>query len=259
MQVILHTPDREGEALTRARKGEPGGQALASVPLTIQVRRNDNIKVSVECVDATIPEPMQTAVWNGRLVCLYFTMQMPNVELIVRAKLRIFVSGVPAGNLVFKILVRQNPPDLPLSPATETARTYRKSFLSYASEDRVEVLKAAQLLRVYKINFFQDVLDLSPGERWKRRLYAEIDDCDLFVLFWSRHAQQSEWVIREAEHALERAKAAPGGDGPPEIRPYPLEVPLPLPPVSLEDIHFNDPIRFIISAEERVTSAMGGP
>src|SRR5262249_39651365 len=135
----------------------------------------------------------------------------------------------------------------------ETARVHRKTFLSYASEDRVEVLKRAQILRAMNINFFQDVLNLSPGERWERRLYAEIDNCDLFLLFWSRHAQQSEWVIREAEYAL----AAPGE---PDIVPVPLEgPPPPLPPASLRDIHFNDPILYAILAEKSITSAMDGP
>ena len=249
MQVIFHTSDREVEALTRAQKVEPAGQALASVPLTIQVRQNDNIKVSVECADATTSEPVQSTVWNGRLVYLYFTMQMPTVEKIVRPTLRIFVNGVPAGNIVFKILVQQNPPDLPRSPANETAWAFRKAFLSYASEDRVEVLKTAQTLRLLKMDFFQDVLNLSPGERWERRLYAEIDKCDLFLLFWSRHAQQSEWVIREAEYALQRARTAPGGAAP-EIVPYLLEgPPPPSPPVSLRGIHFNDPTRYAIIAE----------
>jgi hypothetical protein len=250
VQVFFHTPDRKVEALNRAKIAEPAGQALAWVPLTIQVRQNDNIKVSMECLDATTPEPVQRTVWNGRLVILQFMMRMPNVELIIRPKLRVFVNGVPAGNLVFKISVQQNPPDLRPSLANETARAYRKAFLSYASEDRIEVLKTAQTLRAVKIDFFQDLLNLSPGERWEQRLLTEIDNCDVFLLFWSHHAQQSKWVIFEAEHALQRAKIAPE-DGVPEIVPYLLEgPPPPLPPVSLKDIHFNDPLRYIILAEE---------
>jgi hypothetical protein len=250
-QVIFHTPDREVEALDKAEKAEPAGRALASVPLTIRLHQSDNIKVSVECVDARIREPVQSIVWNGRLVFLYFRMRMPNVETIIRPKLRVFVNGVPAGSLVFKILVQQNPPDLPPSPANETVRTFRKSFLSYASEDRVQALKAAQFLHSLKIDFFQDVLHLAPGERWERRLYTEIDNCDLFLLFWSHHAQQSVWVIREAEYAQQRAKVASL-----EIVPILLEgPPPPRPPECLKDIHFNDPIRYIIFAEESVMGA----
>jgi hypothetical protein len=81
-------------------------------------------------------------------------------------------------------------------------------------------------------------------------------------------AQQAEpaaralaWVpltiqVREAEYALHRAKAAPE-DQAPEITPIILEAPPPLPPVSLKDIHFNDPIRSIIFAEE-ITRGMRG-
>jgi hypothetical protein len=249
VQVIFHTPDREFEALTRGRKAESAGQALASVPLTIQVRRNDNIKISVECRDATTPEPVQRTVWNGRLVCLQFMMRMPNVEMIIRPKLRVFVNGIPAGTLVFKTLVQQNPPDLRRSPVNETACAFRKPFLSYASEDRVEVLKAAQILNLLKMDYFQDLLNLSPGERWERRLFTEIDNCDVFMLFWSHHAQQSKWVISEAEYARQRAKITPG-DGVPEFTVLLLEVPVPSPPASLEDIHFNDPLRHIIFSEE---------
>ena len=135
----------------------------------------------------------------------------------------------------------------------ETARSFRKPFLSYASEDRVHVLRAAQLLEALKMQYFQDILKLSPGDRWERRLYAEIDSSDVFLLFWSRNAQQSEWVIREAEYALERAKAPSPTQAPLEIVPVLLEgPPPPLPPPSLSGIHFNDPIRHVIFAEESV-------
>jgi hypothetical protein len=224
VQVIFHTPDREREALTRAQQAEPAARALAWVPLTIQVRQNDIIKVSVECPDATIPDPVDSTVWNGRLVFLYFTVRMPNVETIIKSKLRVFVNDIPAGKIEFKILVTQNASDLPRAPANERVQAYRKHFLSYASEDRVEVLKYAQFLRAQKMDYFQDLLSLSPGERWERRLFAEIDRCDVFALFWSHHAQQSEWVIREAEYALHRAKAAPE-DQALEITPIILEAP----------------------------------
>ena len=41
--------------------------------------------------------------------------------------------------------------------------------------------------------YFQDVLDLEPGERWERALYRHIDESDLFLLFWSSNAKQSVW------------------------------------------------------------------
>jgi TIR domain-containing protein len=252
VQVILHTLDREAEAHARARKSDAAVEALASVPLTVKIRENDNVRISLECENAWSPEPVQATTWNGRLVHVYFALHMPpaDARTFVRPKLRIFVNGVPAGQLIFKIEIRSSAPGVPPSPVGQSARVFRKPFLSYASEDRLQVLKAAQVLDALKMDYFQDILKLSPGDRWERRLYTEIETSDLFLLFWSRHAQQSEWVIREAEYALQHAKEA-ASEPPLEIIPILLEgPPPPQPPESLKDIHFNDPIRHIIFAEE---------
>jgi hypothetical protein len=56
----------------------------------------------------------------------------------------------------------------------DSAKQYRKAFLSYATADRAEVLKRAQALKAAHIEFFQDLLHLEPGERWQRRLFEEI-------------------------------------------------------------------------------------
>jgi hypothetical protein len=105
IQVIFHTPEREAEALSRAHMLDPVTASLASVPLTIQVQQNDNIKVTLECNDLVISEPVQSTNWNGRLVVLYFIARMPAEPRIIRPKLRVFVNGVPAGSVIFKISV----------------------------------------------------------------------------------------------------------------------------------------------------------
>jgi hypothetical protein len=208
VQVIFHTLDREAEARSRAAKVDEAAMALASIPLTIQVLPNDLIKATLECDGTIISEAIQTTNWNGRLVCLYFSMRLPDVtaETKLRPVLRVFVNGIPAGKVVFKLIVAPNVPNYPFSFAHDTVHAFRRPFLSYASEDRVHVLKAAQLMGALKMKFFQDVLTLSPGDRWERRLYSEIDDCDVFLLFWSQAASASKWVVMEAEYALRRAK-----------------------------------------------------
>src|SRR4029453_8986434 len=101
--------------------------------------------------------------------------------------------------------------------------------------------KAAQLLSALRVQCFQDVLSQRPGDRWRERLFSEIEKCDVFLLFWSRYARESEWVIKEAEYALLYSKLAPTKQ-PREIVPILLEgPPPPAPPKSLEEINFNDP------------------
>ena len=115
----------------------------------------------------------------------------------------------------FVLPVRAAAPAGPLELTGDKAIRFTRAFLSYASEDRAEVLKRAQMLNAAKIGFFQDILSLDPGDAWEPILLAEIDDCDLFLLFWSQAARASQWVAREVDHALERQRR--NGGAPPEI------------------------------------------
>ncbi len=101
------------------------------------------------------------------------------------------------------------------------------------------------MLRMMRIDYFQDVLDLAPGDRWEQELYKRIDESDLFLLFWSRAARESKWVLEETKYALARSIADSAGR--PEIRPVLLEGPPPVePPPELEHLHFNDRLLYFI-------------
>ena len=110
-------------------------------------------------------------------------------------------------------------------------------------KDLNEVMKRVQMLERLHVSFFQDLLDLEPGERWKRKLYQHIDDCDVFMLFWSTASKESKWVTMEVQYALDRK----GGDDarPPEIVPVLIEgPPVPLPNPELAHLHFNDKLLY---------------
>jgi hypothetical protein len=72
---------------------------------------------------------------------------------------------MPAGNVIFQIVVRSGARQFAPTFANECVLPFRRVFLSYASEDRIHVLKAAQLLNVLKMKYFQDLLSLTPGDR----------------------------------------------------------------------------------------------
>ena len=74
-------------------------------------------------------------------------------------------------------------------PQGVEARRYRFAFVSYASQDRREVLRRVQMLPVAGIQYFQDLFDLEPGEVWSTRLEEAIQQADVFLLFWSSRAK----------------------------------------------------------------------
>jgi hypothetical protein len=119
--------------------------------------------------------------------------------------------------------------------------------VSYSSQDRSEVLRRVQAFKIAGISVFQEILDLDPGERWEKALYHEIDNCDVFLLFWSKAAAASEWVGKEIDYAL--ARRGDNADNPPAIQPVPIEgPPIVPPPARLRDLHFNDALLVHISA-----------
>jgi hypothetical protein len=207
-----------------------------------------SIAIAIDLAEARVAEPIPELVWTGQMAhCLFFMKPLMSAgEKYIRPPIFFRVNGIPAGHVVFKILVKVSAPATAPVPVSEEAKRYRKAFLSYASEDRVQVLRSAQLLSSMGMEFFQDLLNLTPGQRWEQKLYENIDSCDVFLLFWSRHAAQSQWVIKEAEYALSHASEP----NQLQLHPVILEGPPPVPPPpSLSKIHFNDPIQYIIFAE----------
>jgi hypothetical protein len=165
-------------------------------------------------------------------------------------RVRVVLDTVPIGSLRFTLeAIATTQPRDAITMRGDGARRYVRAFLSYATPDRAEVMKRAQALRLVGLDFFQDVLSLEPGQRWERQLYREIDTCDLFLLFWSSNAAKSEWVLREAQYALDRQTKS--GDDTPDITPVVLEgPPVPPPPEALKHLHFNDYFRYFIAGAE---------
>jgi hypothetical protein len=116
-------------------------------------------------------------------------------------------------------------------------------FISYSSKDRETVAAIATAYQAAGVEHFFDRTSLKSGEEWSPRLRKEIDRADLFHLCWSRAAAASEWVEKEAEHALTRRRRAKK----PDITVQMLDGPpwAPHPP-HLDSINFDDFVRAAI-------------
>ena len=160
----------------------------------------------------------------------------------------VFVGPVPIGRISFQIKVVRKPSDSSYAPVGDESRRYRRCFFSYSSLDRAEMLKRAQGVTAAGVETFIDVLDLRPGDEWNPKIFAAIDESDLFAIIWSSNANQSKWVRREARYALKRMKR----ERSPDFRPIPIEgPPIPSVPRGLRDYHFNDELLGQIRAAEK--------
>lgn len=72
-----------------------------------------------------------------------------------------------------------------------------KVFISYSTRDLTRTKQVKQLLQAAGAQVFVAHYSVMPGVDLAKSIVAAIRDCDLFVLLWSHHARNSEWVPQE--------------------------------------------------------------
>ena len=250
VQVFVHLPEQAEMAKQLAVEFDSDTKQLGVRSLGIPVERGTQLTFYLSIPKLDVDEPIQQLNWQGRATAVQFGVTVPYdlTQKTVIGTVTVSQNNIPIGHLKFKLSITPSAASTAKEPQLvgDAARVYRKAFVSYSSKDRKEVLKRVQALAVTGIEVFQDVLNLEPGDRWEQELYRNIDECDLFLLFWSTAAKESKWVLQEVLYALERQ----GKDGlnPPEIIPVIIEgPPLVSPPDELQHLHFNDKLLYLIA------------
>ncbi len=255
VQVYLHRIEQAERAQFLAEMMDDSAKLRGVETLHVPIPRRTWVHVELDGRGLKVSEKVCKLYWNGEPTVASFEVEVPTgfVAGACHPVVRLLVDGEPAGRILFQMRIEAPSRDLNPLPAPELggtgAKIYRNAFLSYASQDRAEVLKRAQAFQAAKLTFFQDILSLEPGQRYGEEIMRRIDGADLFVVFWSRNAMRSEWVQKEIDKALACQRASP--DGLPDIVPIMLE---PLakapPPPALADLHMNAPINTLIAAEQ---------
>ena len=247
IQVFLHQPSEFERATTMATAMDTTAGIRGMQALNVEIARGTRIDVTIDGQGLAVDEPLQSLSWMGRPNVCTFLADLPvGTPRDFFPIVRLSADGALLGRIAFKI-TSDPAANSPLTrPAGSNAKRYQNAFVSYASEDRREVLKRTQMLRAAKIDFFQDLLTLEPGDRWERKIYEKIDQADVFLLFWSTAAKNSQWVLKEALYALDRQRAS--SEGLPDIVPVIIEGPPPVPPPeALADLHFDDRLQYLMA------------
>jgi hypothetical protein len=246
IQVFLHLASQARRVSVLASRMDSSAKPRGEESLDLSVKRGARVEIVFSANGLAVDEPVQSIVWGGEPKFRQFLATLPagTSGQSFFPVVRVSVDGKLIGAIKFRLLsdaTASQPTSVPLG---DHAKRYRYAFVSYASIDRREVLKRVQMLEVTEQEYFQDILSLNPGKRWKKKLYENIDRCDVFFLFWSQAAKDSRWVRKEAKYALARQQKNP--DSEPDLVPVVLEQDVP-PPKSLSAFHFNDRIAYLIS------------
>ena len=152
----------------------------------------------------------------------------------------VFADDLPAASMTLAIAVNSRSSSEHIAAASSDATWYENIFASYAREDLELVKHLKERYEALGMHMFVDLDDLLSGVEWEKVLVNKIRDSDLFQLFWSENARQSEYVSVEWKHAL-RVREIKGGRF---IRPLYWDDPIPKVPDELADINFRK-IKFV--------------
>jgi hypothetical protein len=242
VQVFAHLFEQAELARTIAQAFDADAERRGVRSLGVCVPRGRPLAFDLRMPGLVVDDPVQSLIWRGRPESVQFVVTVPgdHPPRTTVGTLTASLDSVPVGHVKFKLqIMAESASPRPTQLVGDEVRRYELVFVSYAAKDRPEVLRRVQMLESLQVPYFQDVLSLDPGDRWERKLYEHIDSCDLFLLFWSKAARASEWVLKEVRYAVARK----GGDdlAPPEIKPVLIEGPPPVPPPpDLAHLHFND-------------------
>lgn len=246
VQVYAHIPEKAQEAQSMAREFDEEARRRGVTSLGTAIRRGAKLTFEMSLGTLMVDEPVQELVWQGNTSNVAFCASIPQDHApgALVGKILISQESIPIGRLLFKLEVAaadslRHTGDTRPRPCG-TATRYTRAFISYSSKDRPEVLRRVQMLPAVGIHYFQDVMDLEPGDRWAKELFRHIDESDVMFLFWSSAARASDGVRKEWKYALEKK----GDDF---IRPVIIEgPPHPAPPQELEHLHFDDKVLYFI-------------
>ena len=250
VQTYTHLVEQAARAAVLAKTFDADAECRAAKSLEIPISRGTQLAFELVVPGLNVDPPVQSLVWRGNPEAVQFSVEVPREcsQRTIIGTVKVFCASVPIAHIKFvtKIVpARSSLPAAEPKAAGSEARFYERAFISYASANRPEVLRRVQMLTALGIRYRVDLLDLEPGVQWERKLYEYIEESDLFLLFWSNAAKESEWVYNEVKYALERKN---GDDyAPPEIQPIILEgPPVPTPWKELAHIHFSDKLAFVL-------------
>ncbi len=105
-------------------------------------------------------------------------------------------------------------------------------FISYSTKNQIAAESVRKILLDNGINSWMAPHDIPPGERYAGVINQAIKACSCFVLLLSEDAQNSVWVAKECERAVNYRKT--------------------LIPVQLEEVVLNDEFELYISSNHAI-------
>lgn len=206
VQVFLYMDDEEWMVARKAREIDSEAERRNFTPLSVRLKFGDKVKATMQLLnkDAHVEEPSQVLIWRGRFTGCQFAVSVSNgySSSTLLSKVVLSVNGVPVGSMMFKTSIVDTPSKL---YAEIACKAFHKIFISYSHKDEGRVKYIAEAYKAQGVDYFFDRHYLKAGDIYPLQIQQYIDTADLFILCWSKNAEESEYVALERKRALSHA------------------------------------------------------
>ena len=242
VQVYLHLYEETEKVQALAQESQKDAKRRDFIPLQCKLRKGDKVDVLLNIYGETLlKSDKKNIVWQGSFTKCSFDYFVPKDidvdELSCVALLT--VNEIPVGEMRFVTKIV----DAPRHLNTEIfSHKYNKVFISYAHKDEARVKSFHEGLKLAGIEHFFDRTYLKTGDVFPQVIQDYINSADLFVLFWSENAAESEYVRKERTLALKRAfpQVKPQQSAKLSIYPMSIEPRAELPVDMRDNYHFGE-------------------
>jgi hypothetical protein len=174
-----------------------------------RIPRGTYLKFSLNAKGIKFDHKQIVSNWDNELIEQRFKLKASKEYEGRRVKgtVKVAVWVVPVASLDFEVHITSSAACESFSVADSTFR--RRIFPSYAREDAAVLTQFENIHQGSGDEYISD-RKIPAGAEWEPKLLEYIAGADLFQLFWSDHAANSEYIRKELARALELNK---------EIRP----------------------------------------
>lgn len=205
VQVYLHSHN-EGEKIQElAKEADKYAVRREYMPLQIRLKHGDMVDVELSINGEDIlKRERKSIVWQGAFSKCSFRYLVPKEMDIneLSCEINLYVNGAMVGEMSFLTNIEERPHNL---NAEIKAKMFERIFISYAHQDSEQVKKIALAYKAQGVDYFFDRDNLGGGDIYEEKIFDFIDRADLFLLCWSKNAEQSEYVPKELARALTHA------------------------------------------------------
>ena len=227
VQVYLHLFEETEQIKALAIESQKNAIRRDYVPLQCKINKGDRVDITLNIYGETLlMSETKSVIWLGHFTKCSFDYFVPkNIDVEeLRCVTLMTINDIPIGESRFINNIVESPQAL----NTEIiSHRYSKIFISYTHKDEWKVKSFHEGLKLMGVEHFFDRAYLKAGNIYPKIIQDYINSADLFVLFWSENALNSEYVEKERTQALKRAfpqirprQAAPLSIYPMNIEPY---------------------------------------